>query len=446
MLFRSENVQGDERDTIFISVGYGKDAAGNLALNFGPLNREGGERRLNVVVTRARDHIKLVSSIRADEIDLTRSNQKGIKLLKEYLQYAEFGQESLVKNYDVNDTNEAESFFEEQVLEALHDKGLSVVPQVGSSKFRIDIAVKDPCRSGRFILGIECDGATYHSSKTARDRDRLRQEILENLGWNIHRIWSRDWFRNPRLEIDKVLQRLHELQSLESPDDNITKPKQQTADIQSDAEKSSVTKQMKEQKEDAHQQDTYLSYPPGIVPYKRAEMRKQDSDFYRVTTDRHISVILQVVEQEGPIVVDYLFSQVADAYHLSRVGSKVQGTLGYALKKAISRKQVIKVEDAICLPIQTAIPIRRNTEQFSRDITQIPIIELSEAALFCLQNAISIKDEELAAAVAKLFGFLRSGPKIQKRAMDGIKYLIRNKRVAKNGETLRLSETSGKSG
>jgi len=210
-----ENVQGDERDVIFISVGYGKDASDKLTLNFGPLNKDGGERRLNVVATRAKEQLKLVSSIRADDIDLARSNKEGVRLLKEYLQFAEHGPETLQRSTTVNSSSEPESPFEQQVLEALQRKGLSVDVQVGVSGYRIDLAVKDPKRPGRYILGIECDGATYHAAKTARDRDRLRQQILENRGWKIHRIWSRDWFMHPEREVEKVLRRLKEIQEIE---------------------------------------------------------------------------------------------------------------------------------------------------------------------------------------------------------------------------------------
>ncbi|SEB45486.1 DUF4011 domain-containing protein [Paenibacillus sp. GP183] len=202
-----ENVQGDERDTIFFSVGYGKDSTGVLHYNFGPLNKPGGERRLNVAVTRAKYEIKLVSSILHSDLDDSKLNKRGPQLLKSYLYYAKTGGE-FTANTGIQNNGEFDSPLEQDVYEALTSRGVILRKQVGCSSYRIDLAVVDPNNPGSYLLGIECDGAAYHSSKTARDRDRLRQEVLESLGWKIHRIWSQDWFRRKREEIDKILSTL----------------------------------------------------------------------------------------------------------------------------------------------------------------------------------------------------------------------------------------------
>lgn len=204
-----ENVQGDERDTIFFSVGYGKDANGVIYYNFGPLNKPGGERRLNVAVTRAKHEIKLVSSILHSDLDDAKLNKRGPQLLKSYLYYASTGGE-FSANTGIQNDGQFDSPLEEDVYEALSARGLILRKQVGCSSYRIDLAVVDPNNQGNYILGIECDGAAYHSSKTARDRDRLRQEILESLGWRIHRIWSQDWFRRKQDEITKIMKVLAE--------------------------------------------------------------------------------------------------------------------------------------------------------------------------------------------------------------------------------------------
>ena len=175
-----EQVQGDERDAIILSIGYGKDARGNMSMVFGPLNRAGGERRLNVAITRAKDQLIVVSSIRAADIDLDRTRSEGTKRLREFLDFAERGPEALATTVR-EDEGEYESPFEEWVGVALENRGLTVHRQVGCSGFRIDLAVVDPDNRSRYLLGIECDGAAYHSSKTARERDRLRQQVLEGL-------------------------------------------------------------------------------------------------------------------------------------------------------------------------------------------------------------------------------------------------------------------------
>ena len=198
-----ENVQGDERDIMIFSIGYGKDRHGELKMNFGPLNISGGERRLNVAVTRAREKVVIVSSIRAADFDLTRVQAPGVLALYHYLDYAERGPVALQLNFGRR-PGDYESPLEQDVAGAIRTLGYEVMPQVGCSGYRIDLGVIDPGKPGRFILGVECDGASYHSAHTARDRDRLRQQVLQDLGWRIHRIWSPDWVTRRTTEIRRL--------------------------------------------------------------------------------------------------------------------------------------------------------------------------------------------------------------------------------------------------
>ena len=195
-----ENVQGDERDIIFISVGYARDKDGYFAQNFGPLNRKGGERRLNVLISRAASACEVFTSIKAVDIDLNRSQSEGVVALKLYLNYAETGRLEAERSL-----GDIDSDFEAQVAQSLRAKGLEVEHQIGVGGFYIDLAIRDPEKRGRYLLGIECDGAQYHSARWVRDRDRLRQQILESRGWILHRIWSTDWFQRPDEQIGGVL-------------------------------------------------------------------------------------------------------------------------------------------------------------------------------------------------------------------------------------------------
>jgi very-short-patch-repair endonuclease len=202
-----ERVQGDERDVIILSVGYGKDRGGNLPLRFGPILSVGGRRRLNVAATRAKEQVIVVSSFAYSDINSAQVKPgTGLEFLKNYLQYASSGGQ-LLSSGEL--TNEPMNDFEADVYEALSAKGLEIKRQVGCSKFRIDLAASHPSQPGRFVLAIECDGATYHSSYTARDRDRLRQQQLENLGWTFHRIWSTDWFMRKDEEVERALRAFH---------------------------------------------------------------------------------------------------------------------------------------------------------------------------------------------------------------------------------------------
>ena len=200
-----ETVQGDERDTIIFSIGYAKDINGKFIMNFGPLNQRGGERRLNVAVTRARYNLKLVGSILPTDIDLSKVNSDGQKLLSEYIDFAINGESALNNSNVSSEAAYFESPFEESVYDFITAHGYDVKTQVGCSGYRIDMAICHPEYNGRFVLGIECDGATYHSARTARERDRLRQEILESMGWKIYRIWSTDWIKDPNTEGEKLL-------------------------------------------------------------------------------------------------------------------------------------------------------------------------------------------------------------------------------------------------
>jgi very-short-patch-repair endonuclease len=206
-----ENVQDDERDVIYFSICYGADETGRVAMNFGPLNRDGGERRLNVAITRAKHEVVVFSGLRADQIDLTRTRARGVRDLKYFLDYAERGPSALAAATSVSANGEPDSEFEKMVADRLRAAGYEVHHQVGCSGYRIDLGILDPANSGRYQLGVECDGATYHRAATARDRDKLRQFILEGLGWTLYRIWSTDWWHDSEAETKKLLSFIREL-------------------------------------------------------------------------------------------------------------------------------------------------------------------------------------------------------------------------------------------
>jgi very-short-patch-repair endonuclease len=205
-----ENVQGDEREVIFISCTYGpEEIGGRVFQRFGPINSDVGWRRLNVLFTRAKKRMHVFSSMGSDDIVLTERSRRGVEALKGFLAFAESGR----LHQAVSTGRPPDSDFEIAVAAALGDAGFECVPQVGVAGFFIDLAVRDPGHPGRYLMGIECDGASYHSAKSVRDRDRLRQAVLERLGWRIHRIWSTDWYRNPPAEIEPIIRELDTLKT-----------------------------------------------------------------------------------------------------------------------------------------------------------------------------------------------------------------------------------------
>ncbi len=204
-----ETVQGDERDVIFISTVYGPDENGKVMQRYGPINSRVGHRRLNVLFTRAKDKVKVFTSLRPSDVRIDEHSTEGVRTLRAYLEYALTGRLNIPKLTG----REPQSDFQWYVMQALQEFKFSIVPELGVAGYFIDLAVCHPSDPESFLLGIECDGASYHSSKSARDRDRLRQEVLENLGWKIYRVWSTDWFNDPDRETRKLVAHINGLLS-----------------------------------------------------------------------------------------------------------------------------------------------------------------------------------------------------------------------------------------
>ena len=196
-----ERVQGDERDAIILSIGYGKTVEGRMLYRFGPINQQGGERRLNVAITRARNRMTLVSSFTSSDMDPDKLHAEGTQMLHRYLRYVESGGRDLGSQ---TRPDVVMNPFERDVFSELTRAGIPLVAQLGASDYRLDFAAKHPQDPGRMVLAIEADGAMYHSAYTARDRDRLRQEHLERLGWRFHRIWSTAWFFDREGEVSRA--------------------------------------------------------------------------------------------------------------------------------------------------------------------------------------------------------------------------------------------------
>ena len=213
-----ENVQGDERDVIILSVGYGKDRTGKFSFQFGPINQQGGERRLNVAITRAREKMIVVSSISSADLSVSGSASEGLRALKNYLAYAEQGVwESPSKASAYDEAADNAFSVDSDVAKTLQEWGLTVFRHVGNGPFRLDIAVLDPDEEGAYQLGIECDGPEYRAVRSTRDRERLHFEVLQRMGWRVHRIWSPSWVQNKTAELEALRKRLRIEKSVQKP-------------------------------------------------------------------------------------------------------------------------------------------------------------------------------------------------------------------------------------
>lgn len=315
-----ENIQGDERDVIFISIGYARDSAGYLAMDFGPLKNDGGERRLNVLITRARDCCRVFSSIRADDIDLVRAESAGAKALKTFLKYAETG----LLDTGTRSGKDHDSEFERQVAEAIEKHGFKIEPQVGVAGFFIDLAVLDPNKPGRFVLGIECDGANYHRSRSARDRDRLRSAVLEERGWIIHRIWSTDWFQRPDEQLRKSIAAIEAaIQIWNERDKGFTG--------NSPAAPTSEEEIIREEGYNASNADSQIA----SQPYEVASFKVQcSSEIHEVSSSELARIVTRVVEVEGPIHEEEIARRVGQLWGVGRTGSRIREAVGQAINIA----------------------------------------------------------------------------------------------------------------
>ncbi len=427
-----ELVQGDERDVMIFSIGYGRDEINKFNLRFGPLNNEGGERRLNVAVTRARYKVILVSSIQPEDIDISKTNSRGVKLLRSYMTLARDGIKAIYADLKVNDDADFESAFESSVYEALIQRGLSLKKQVGVSDYRIDLAVFDPNQPGHFLLGIECDGEMYHSGATARDRDRLRQEVLEGLGWRIHRIWSRDWINDPEHEIQKVLQAL---------DQAVTNPGTIKTPAAPAEKKTAELKKVEPEIKATKNSQPASNLPDGAIFYKEAVIPSLGyglDDFYLRPRREIVNLIEKIARAEGPIEMDMLNARVAKAWSIQRIGPKMKSTILQAISEGSSKGLFEKRGNFIWPKGLRALTVRAQSESgVGRDLDQVCDEEIAEAVFIILKEAISLDREDLIKLVARLFGS-RANNRATDKVNSAIGMLINVKRIEWRSEKLRI--------
>lgn len=321
-----ETVQGDERDVILLSIAYGPETpnAPVMAMSFGPLNRPGGGRRLNVAVTRARREMVIFTSFPPNLIDLNRTSSDAVRDLKHFLEYAERGPRALGEAV-IGSVGGFESPFEQAVARALRQRGWTVVPQIGVSRFRIDLGVVHPDRPGDFLAGVECDGASYHSAATARDRDKVREEVLKSLGWSLVRIWSTEWWINAPGALDRVDAALRQLLE-NSRADAAARPEAPPASPASLAElpHDPADPQGKDAGDTAGPEVELLGGDYRVTDFSGhpliAPERFHDPDYAAVLRD----MILRVVECEAPIRDTLLVERIARAHGFKRSGRQIR--------------------------------------------------------------------------------------------------------------------------
>ncbi|QNK66180.1 DUF3320 domain-containing protein [Variovorax sp. PAMC26660] len=435
-----ENVQGDERDVIFFSITYGPDAAGKTTMNFGPLNGEGGHRRLNVAISRAREAVVIYSTLMPEQIDLARVRAAGVRDLKHYLEFAIRGARALAEQ-SVPTGMDPESPFEIAVIKALRDMGWTVHPQVGCSGYRIDMAVVDPRAPGRYLVGIECDGRAYHSGATARDRDRLRQLVLEGLGWRIHRIWSTDWWMNIEAEVQKLSLLLQSLveQEVGGDDDAVEPVVVSGIDLLEPEPEAQPTVAM-----GSVAKSTVGAHDAGRRIYTPAIVAAGDPvAFYGAVSAQRLSEQLQfVIDTEGPLPESTLFKRVARAWGLERTGPRIVDRLKALVPHALPR--TTEAHETFYWPAHAepvawdAFRIADATEGSKRHVTEVCMEEVAALVLHVVREAGTPARSDTARAVCRLLGMSRTPADAERRVMDAVEALVAAKRVTESSGALRL--------
>jgi very-short-patch-repair endonuclease len=317
-------------------------------MNFGPLNQSGGERRLNVAVTRAREALLVFGSLRPEHIDLARTSATGVAHLKQFLTFAEHGARAFATT-STGPLGDFESPFEAAVAERLRARGWTVHPQIGVSGFRVDLGIVDPDAPGAFLAGIECDGATYHRSASARDRDRLRQAVLEGLGWRVQRIWSTDWWTNAERETHRVHLALVELlearrnaarAAAERVQSEAAATSQEPGEVAAKdtetEEEAGLAKSRPESAADESSQDNGGHAEP--IPAVPQEVLSQldPAKFYEDDYRTRLASLVQVLlAAEGPMRDEVLAQRVARAHGFQRTGRRIREAVYAALPAGV---------------------------------------------------------------------------------------------------------------
>ncbi|MDJ0975512.1 MAG: DUF3320 domain-containing protein [Planctomycetota bacterium] len=434
-----ENVQGDERDVILFSVCYGPDDQGRIAMNFGPLNRDGGERRLNVAVTRAREQVILFSTLKADDIDLARTQAVGVKHLKAFLEYAERGAETLDQALLTGVRGGAPTHVETALATALAEAGLAVVPRVGCSGYRIDLGIADPDDPGRFLLGVETDGPMYATGPTARDRDRTRHGVLRSLGWHLERVWATDWWQEPDKQVARIAERVRLLDTPAPPEP--AQPEQSDAEPETQTDTETTVGAQRP----APETPPAAALPPGAFPYRAwrpsGRAGKAENFHKGASNERVARAVRDVLDAEAPIALDVLIRRVAERWSVERVTEKVTERVVEQVRGVPHRW--IDVGEVTFLWREDQEPasyegyrVAAEGEDPPREVEHVPLEEIVNAAHAVLVGHVAMPSLDLARETARVLGYTRLGSTVQRLMEAGVERLVGTGRATRSDDQI----------
>lgn len=405
-----ENVQGDERDVILFSIGYGPDQTGKIGLNFGPLNRDGGWRRLNVAVSRARYEMKVFSTFHANQLDLSRTSSEGVAGLKAFLEYAEEGKKTLSSEASPLDINDG---FIDLVAAKLIEKGYEVHTNIGCSGYHVDLGIVDPKSRTEYLLGILCDGQNYKNAETVKDREVLQIGVLEMLGWFIHRIWILDWINNSERVFESIIEAI---QKAEEKKEIIPRINQEYLTSEEVTSKEVVLTKL--EKSDSGYKLIYKQCPIDKCGIRSEEFTEP---YY---TEIVVKQIRRVLEVESPISRNQLCRRVLSMWDISRIGVRIDKYFESIFTRINLKRTAVSDREVFFWRDDQNPDDYMYYRKFMEKASDISPEEVSVAVKELLEEQISLPKEELIKEVARLFGFLRSGLVVRKSMQNGIEKAI----------------------
>jgi very-short-patch-repair endonuclease len=398
-------------------------------MRFGPLGHQGGERRLNVAITRAKHNVKLVGSILPEDIDLSKTHSEGIRMLRSYIAFAMNGVSALPKTEKKNSLYDVDTF-SEQVGKFLISRGCSVQMNVGSSDYTIDIAVEHPKKPGQYIAGIECDGNSYYIARTVRDREHLRTAVLEQMGWKMYRVWSTEWIRNPEAEKERLMS-------------FIQNTLLHHGDVVSDTQTGSATEKIvgTEVVNPEGTVESQSSTNPYNLPlYEEGKWWDRPTRQGNDNLSNIADMVLAVVKIEQPIHMELLYKRVGQGFTAGKATQGVRDTIDIAIRDRMKGEVVIE-DQFIRLASLTTVQARRSRlGDPDRTIEYISSPEIVAAMEKILVGAYGMDRSILCSEAAKVFGFERTGSKIKQRTNEAVDYLVRTGKVSDYDDKIQLLE------
>lgn len=471
-----ESVQGDERDVVMFSIGYGPDADGKVSMNFGPINNAGGWRRLNVAVSRAREEMLVFSTLQPEQIDLNRTSSEGVAGLKAFLSFAKHGKKVLSSVSASEMQRNEKDCFKDSVANALAAAGFKVMQNVGCSKYKMDLAIVNPECENQFVLGILCDGDTYRNSATAKDRNVLQQQVLESLGWNVMRLWSAEWFLNRecrekivadiKKRVAEILtQKKDAIDAANSSDGNVVS--QEAADataarIASDAGMETVVESLtnaaanslprtavnslagtaadaQNAEELAEENSAFANFKPYAVAKVRNAPRGADV-YDLMNTELLRMQIKETVSCESPVAESVMLARIAEKWGMKRTMKFLS-----RVSDVCAGLDIVKIPENGCVFYwwknpQQLVQFRMPSDSLKRNVDEISICELASVVKAIVDEQMSIETDELERLVAKIAGFSKCTAQMKEVIDEAIHYAVQLKIVQQDGTRIAIAQ------